>query len=595
LLSVFEGRLAGLIHESVQDDPAERTRHERFIASRMGTGLIALALLPLYLVMRGVPSPIEYVVILCLVAPLFGAVALSWLGRLDVAHGISSLALAALVVCIVGSSGGLASAATVWLVAVPLEAMLSGSRRTALIGTAVAIAAALTIAILDLAGVFPLVQPWPMGLAAPVFAITAIAHAASLALVHTRSEDAQRARNRLRDAQDRSLLQAIDDLVTWHDRTGGVVKASPAAQKLLGVAPGALHGRGLFGRVHVSDRPAYLKAISDAASGDRAVAAQFRLHGGSGGGETRVVWVEMRAHRVEAADPDAPTVVAVTRDICERKSREEDLDLARARAERADELKAGFLATVSHELRTPLNAIIGFSEILATETGTVDEARRRDYARIIHDSGHHLLAVVNTLLDMSKIETGNFDVAPEPFDMGALMGGCCDLMRLKAEQGGVTIAREIAPDLPEITADRRACKQILINLLSNAVKFTPSGGCVTASLRRERDRIVLAVTDTGIGVPETDLPKLGNPFFQANSSYSRAHEGTGLGLSVVRGLVGLHQGTMTIESQMGEGTRVTVSLPLDCRSGTAHGAIPVQTSARLHVLQARDKGVKKIA
>ncbi len=159
----------------------------------------------------------------------------------------------------------------------------------------------------------------------------------------------------------------------------------------------------------------------------------------------------------------------------------------------------------------------------------------------------------------------------------------------------MSVAREIARDLPEIVADRRACKQILINLLSNAVKFTPSGGCVTASLRRERDRIVLAVTDTGIGVPETDLPKLGNPFFQANSSYSRAHEGTGLGLSVVRGLVGLHQGTMTIESQMGEGTRVTVSLPLDCRSGTAHGAIPVQTSARLHVLQARDKGVKKIA
>jgi cell cycle sensor histidine kinase DivJ len=594
LLSVFEGRLAGLIHESVQDDPTERTRHERFIASRMGTGLIALVLLPLYLVMRGVPSPIEYIIILCLVAPLFGAVVLSRLGRLDIAHGISSLALAVLVVCVVGSSGGLASAATVWLVAVPLEAMLSGSRRTAVIGTAIAVAAALSIAVLDAAGVFSLVQPWPVGLAWPIFAITALAHAVSLALVHTRSEDAQRTRNKLRDAQDRSLLQAIDDLITWHDRSGGVVKASPASQKLLGVAPGALQGRGLFSRVHVSDRPAYLKAISDAASGDRAVATQFRLHGGSGG-ESRVVWVEMRAHRVEAVDPDAPTVVAVTRDICERKSREDDLDLARARAERADELKARFLATVSHELRTPLNAIIGFSEILATETGTVDEARRRDYARIIHDSGHHLLAVVNTLLDMSKIETGNFDVAPEPFDMAALVQGCCDLMRLKAEQGGVTIAREIAHDLPEITADRRACKQILINLLSNAVKFTPSGGCVTASLRRERDRIVLAVTDDGIGVPETDLPKLGNPFFQANSSYSRAHEGTGLGLSVVRGLVGLHQGTMTIESQMGEGTRVTVSLPLDCRSGTAHGAIPVQTSARLHVLQARDKGVKKIA
>ncbi|WP_240540025.1 sensor histidine kinase [Salinarimonas soli] len=593
---MFEGRLAGLVHESVQDDAVERTRHERFIASRMGTGLIALGLLPLYLVLRGVPSPVECLVILCLAAPLFGAAILSRSGRLDIAHAISSASLAVLVVCIAGSSGGLTSPASIWLLAIPLEAALSGSRRAALAATIVAVAAALALVALELTGVFPLRQAWPAAIATPVFAIAAIAHAAAVALVRTRGEDEQRLRIRARDAQDRSLLQAIDDLITWHDRTGAVVKASPASQKLLGVGPGSLQGRGLFARVHVSDRPAYLKAISDAASGDRAVAAQFRLHAGVGD-ESRVVWVEMRAHRVvDAADADAPAVVAVTRDICERKSREEDLDLARARAERADELKASFLATVSHELRTPLNAIIGFSEILATETGTVDEARRRDYARIIHESGHHLLAVVNTLLDMSKIETGNFDVVPEPFDMAALVGGCCDLMRLKAEQGGVTIAREIAAEIPEIVADRRACKQILINLLSNAVKFTPSGGCVTATLRRERDQLVIAVTDTGVGVPETDLPKLGNPFFQANSSYSRAHEGTGLGLSVVRGLVGLHQGTMTIESQMGEGTRVTVSLPLDCRAGVPRGAaIPVQTSARLHVLQARDKGVKKIA
>jgi cell cycle sensor histidine kinase DivJ len=251
---------------------------------------------------------------------------------------------------------------------------------------------------------------------------------------------------------------------------------------------------------------------------------------------------------------------------------------------------------VSHELRTPLNAIIGFSEILATDMAGVDEVRRRDYARIIRESGHHLLAVVNTLLDISKIETGNFDVSPDGFDMASLVHGCCDLMRLKAEQGGVALEREVAADLPEVVADQRACKQVLINLLSNAVKFTPSGGTVTVGLRRERDRIVLVVTDTGVGVPEDDLPKLGNPFFQANSSYSRAHEGTGLGLSVVRGLVGLHNGSMTIESQMGEGTRVTVSLPLDCRSGAPPAAaIPVQTIARLPHGALRDQGVKKIA
>ncbi len=593
---MFERRLAGLVHESAQADATTRTRHERFIASRMGTGLIALALLPPYLLVRGVPSPIEYILLLCLVMPLVAAAVLSLTGRLVPAHAISSLAITVFVLGLVGSTGGLASGAAIWLVAVPLEAMLSGSRRAAIVGALMGMGAAVAAFALEATGIFPLANTWPAAIATPVFAITAIAHAGALILVQNRTESEQRARLSLLDAQDRSLLQAIDDLVTWHDRSGGVVKASSAAHKLLGVAPGSLGGRGLFGRVHVGDRPAYLKAISDAAAGDRPVAVQFRLHAGGGEAGGDVIWVEMRAHRVEALEAGAPQVVAVTRDISARKRHEEDLDLARARAERADELKARFLATVSHELRTPLNAIIGFSELLSGGSVAVDEAQRRDYARIIHDSGHHLLEVVNTLLDMSKIETGNFDVSPEPFDLGALVKGCCDLMRLKSEQGSVVVAREIAHDLPEIVADRRALKQILINLLSNAVKFTPSGGRVTVSLRRDRDRLVLAVADTGVGVPAGDLPKLGNPFFQANSSYSRAHEGTGLGLSVVRGLVGLHQGTMTIESQIGEGTRVTVSLPIDCRSGPQRGAaIPVHTIARLPGPSVREQGVKKIA
>ncbi|HYF53188.1 MAG TPA: PAS domain-containing sensor histidine kinase [Salinarimonas sp.] len=591
---MFDRRLAGLVHESVQADPSERTRHERFIASRMGTGFVALAFLPLFLLLRGVPTAGESMLLVCLVAPLVAAAILSLTGRIGLAHAISSVSLAGFVVTLVGASGGVASSAIVWFVAVPLEAMLSGSRRSAVIGAVIGMVAVVVATALEAAGAFPLVQTWPTMVAAPIFALTAIAHAGSLVLVQNRAEVEQRARLTLLDAQDRSLLQAIDDLVTWHDRAGAVVKASPAAMKLVGAPSGALLGRGLFARVHVSDRPAYLKAISDAGQGDRPVEAQFRLHAGTGS-EAQVVWVEMRAHRVDAAEPDAPSVVAVTRDISARKQHEEDLELARARAERADELKARFLATVSHELRTPLNAIIGFSEILTGDVAGIDETQRRDYARIVHESGHHLLAVVNTLLDMSKIETGNFDVSPEPFDLAELVRGCCDLMRLKADQGGVIIAREIAHDLPEIVADRRACKQILINLVSNAVKFTPSGGQVTVSLRRERDRLILAVADTGVGVPETDLPKLGNPFFQASSSYSRAHEGTGLGLSVVRGLIGLHQGTMTIESQIGEGTRVTVDLPIDCRSGAPRGAIAVHTIARLQRQPAREAGVKRIA
>ena len=187
---------------------------------------------------------------------------------------------------------------------------------------------------------------------------------------------------------------------------------------------------------------------------------------------------------------------------------------------------------------------------------------------------------VNTLLDVSKIDSGNFDFVPEPFAVAPLVHGCCDLMQLKAEQAGIALARDVVGDLPELVADGRACRQILINLLSNAVKFTPRGGLVTVAARRRTDRIERTVADSGIGIGEQDLPRLGDPFFQAGSAYSRSHDGTGLGLSVVRGLVGLHKGELTIESALGQGTAVTVSLPIDCRNGGGRSGAAVRVHAR---------------
>src|SRR3954471_15041486 len=448
----------------------------------------------------------------------------------------------------------------------------------------------------------PLCASWPVGVAMPVFAVMAIAHAAAQALAHARLDADRQAQIDARGAQDRSLLHAIDDLVTWHDCNGHVLKANAAAMKLVGAPSCSLQGRGLFARVHVSDRPAFLKAISDAAASPEPIVVQFRLRAGEEGDgavrrsrgqgrgphapEARVIWVEMRAHRVEGAagrDRTDCAVVAVTRDISEHRRRAEELEEARAAAECADRSKGRFLATVSHELRTPLNAIIGFSEILASDTLVrADDARRKEYAQIIHDSGQHLLGVVNTLLDMSKIESGAFELTPEPFDLGELATACCDLMQLKATQAGLSLACEAGRGLPEIVADRRACRQVLINLLSNAVKFTPRGGAVTASVRREGDRVLIVVADTGMGIAADDLSKVGAPFFQAGPHYSRAHEGTGLGLSVVRGLVGLHGGTLAIESAPREGTSVRVSLPFDCRAGRppAGELIPIRALAR---------------
>jgi cell cycle sensor histidine kinase DivJ len=218
---------------------------------------------------------------------------------------------------------------------------------------------------------------------------------------------------------------------------------------------------------------------------------------------------------------------------------------------------------MSHELRTPLNAIIGFSEMIAQEdTLRLDAARRKEYAQLINDSGQHLLSVVNGILDMSKMESGNFEISPEPFAPRAALVNCCNLLALKARENGIDLATSAPQDLPEITGDPRAFKQIVLNLVVNAIKFTERGGKVTVSADVEGPRLVLRVSDTGVGIAADDLKLIGAPFFQAGKTYQRRHEGTGLGLSIVKSLVGLHSGEMTVQSKVDEGTTVTVALPL---------------------------------
>jgi two-component system, cell cycle sensor histidine kinase DivJ len=165
---------------------------------------------------------------------------------------------------------------------------------------------------------------------------------------------------------------------------------------------------------------------------------------------------------------------------------------------------------------------------------------------------------------MSKIETGNFEITPEPFAPRQVLEGCCELLMLKATEAGIELVRRVPADLPEMVADRRALNQIMINLVSNALKFTKRGGHVTVGAKAEGSSLVISVEDDGIGVGEEDLPRLGDPFFQAGNAYDRRHDGTGLGLSIVRGLVALHKGELDIRSKLGEGTCVTIRLPLDC-------------------------------
>jgi len=376
--------------------------------------------------------------------------------------------------------------------------------------------------------------------------------------------------HRAEEDRYRLLAQNMTDVITRHDRSGAVLFVSPTAEQMLGAKAEDLHGQGLFDRVHVADRPGYLKALSDAAADGGSRSVEFRARRDGTAEAADFIWIEMRCRALEHTkgqlEPERE-VVAVMRDITQRKQEAEAIELARAEAERANAAKSRFLATMSHELRTPLNAVIGFSEMLCKESALmIDAARRHEYAELINESGCHLLSVVNGILDMSKIETGNFAITPEPFSPRQAIEDCSGLLALKARELGIELTTVLAGELPDIVADKRALNQIMLNLVSNAIKFTDRGGRITVSAMNEGSTFAVTVADTGVGIDSEDMARIGDPFFQARSSYDRRHDGTGLGLSIVKGLVALHGGDMEIASRIGEGTSITIRLPVDCES-----------------------------
>jgi len=244
-------------------------------------------------------------------------------------------------------------------------------------------------------------------------------------------------------------------------------------------------------------------------------------------------------------------------------SREEAI-VARDVAERANRLKSMFLATMSHELRTPLNAIIGFSELMKRQLyGPIGDARYREYSELIQGAGHHLLSLINDVLDMSKIEAGKFELHRESFDLREIVRDCVTLMRDRADQAQISMQDDLPSVAVPVEADRRAMKQILLNLLSNAIKFTPAGGHVTAAVRVAGANVTLSVTDTGIGIPSDQVTRLGNPFVQIRNNAGSSHEGTGLGLALVRALAEVHDGQLKIESELHRGTTVSVIIPAE--------------------------------
>ncbi len=356
---------------------------------------------------------------------------------------------------------------------------------------------------------------------------------------------------------------------------GEILAASRAVRRVAPGAPRRLEGLPVDGLAFDEDQQAAVRtALVSARAGGGADGGCFSFSvRAADGAQTPldaravatpagyVLSLERAGQAVDADDPER-----------ERLKAERDAAIA------ANRSKSEFLAAVSHELRTPLNAIIGFSDVMKQRLFGPLPARYAEYGDLIHESGAHLLELIGDVLDMSKIEADRYELVLDTFDARDVVEICTKMLRLRAEEQGLALYCETGDAALHVTADRKALRQILLNLLSNAVKFTPAGGAVVAMARAQDGELVLAVGDSGVGVAEDELDRLGQPYAQSRSGRDTAERGTGLGLSLVRALAELHGGTMTVQSAPGEGTTVTVRLPV-----LAGGAAKVEPAAQLEV------------
>lgn len=520
-------------------------------------GVVGLSCLPVLLALT---SPVSFLLmIMCAfaTAPLAVALMVSRTGNLDAGKTLLLACLALFIYTLASGLTGTFNLVVLMACLLPIEAVLWGCRSPIKQGSvwfALICAAFLVLPTLSftlVAGELPLAGS--MASASVMMAVAIY----GLSVAWRMHDKMQRQSEQLRKETHRSDLYAtnVGELITQHDGAGATLFASPAARDLLGVPAAELLKNGLVNRVHLQDRVVLLKAFSDALQGkDQFCRVRLRVKADEG---RLWKWVEARC------TGRGQTVTCISRDISDLHQLEQNLEEAAASASHEHHAQHRFLATVSHELRTPLNAIVGFSDVLEQELfGKLAHRKHREYVELIHESVRHLLNVVNGMLDMSRIEAGKYELSTCRFSIGDIVEPTLAMLKPDACKGQVELTTRIASSLPDIVADKRACQQILINLLSNAIKFTPEGGAVRLSARQFGRSVRISVKDNGIGIEREFLSRIGEPFTQADQGAGRNYEGTGLGLSVVKGLVTLHGGEFDIKSKLGEGTSVTVTLPL---------------------------------
>ena len=455
-------------------------------------------------------------------------------------------------------AGGASGPLAIWCVT-PLAAALVLEVRRIALGAALSLAALAAAALIQAVGLAP---PAPQGVLALSLALVALA---TTTVALTAAVAIARAARPIAPAQTRpdplaALLAAQPHLIAVVNDEGAIERAGGGMN---GDLQQRLSRLGLFGAAEPSARAAIANALTQARRDGRG-AVVFPLAGPEG------IWLGL-----DLAGIDEHRLVGAIRDATADHAREAALEAARADAEALNVGKSRFLANMSHELRTPLNAIMGFSDMMRQRIFGPLPGKYIEYADLIHDAGAHLLDLINDVLDMSKIEAAKYELALEDFDAREPVSAALRLLRVQSDDAGVQLRGVLPAEALEARADRRSLKQIVLNLVSNALKFTPRGGLVTVSLAKVGGGVLeLSVADTGIGIAEPDLARLGRPYEQAGDVSQQA-QGTGLGLSLVRAFAELHGGDMALESRLGEGTAVTVRLPIAAAGdGPGHEAPP---------------------
>lgn len=582
--------LSKLFRSDVSDDKRANDRVRGFATAQFTGGMITACVVPFYIVMVGWPGLIEWIAFCWLMSPLLLAFAPRMGASLELSHTLSLLNMTGLVTFLAAYTGGIESFLVAWFVIIPIEAALSGNRKSIYTAITFAGLGVIVLSALTYANLLPSAHvieetKWLL-FAGATFA--ALVYAGAVAMTAQQYHKQAEIDALSGEARYKFLAEnALDMIIRFHP-DGSIAYVSQACFAILGYEQEEIKALDLAALIHPADVKKARITLSQAIYFGSDASIEFRMRHKDG----EYVWIEMRCHPVISSEdmstrrsmrsrlslkangavvaPSVYEVIAVARDVSDAKMHLREMVQAREEAETANSLKTRFLANVSHELRTPLNAIIGFSDMMRRELfGELGNDKYLEYSELINDSGVHLLDLINDLLDMSKIEAGKYELERSSLFVPIIMEACLRLVRLQAQKAKVKLNVDLPAHLPYIEADPRACKQMLLNLLSNAIKFTPAGGQVTLSAHARAGYLELAVTDTGVGISPEDLERLGKPFEQvaqqqdlAQDGYGRAQSGTGLGLALVQSLAELHSGQVDIISEVGVGTTVKIVLPM---------------------------------